>query len=186
MATSDCVMSSRVSNFFENLKFPIFLVSDLIQLKFEQVPVHTSRFLINTTVGIAGIFDPAEEWGLKPHEEDFGLALGYHGVGDGPYIMLPFFGPSSARDLVGTIVDTVLYPTWHIGYLGVGHPTEEVLIYGSATLNVVRKRENLLEAVKSAKSASLDYYLFTRSAFKQSRDGLINDGVTQETEEFGE
>ena len=179
-------LRNSVANFFENLKFPIFLVSDLIQLKFKQVPIHTSRFVINSTVGIAGLFDPAEKWGLASHEEDFGVALGYHGVGDGPYIVLPFLGPSSARDLLGTIVDTILYPTWHLGYFDIKRSTENTLTYSLAGVNVLKKRERLLEAVKSAKSASLDYYLFTRSAFKQSRDGLIYDGAAPETDEFGE
>jgi phospholipid-binding lipoprotein MlaA len=177
---------SSVFNFFDNLKYPVLLLSDVIQLKFEQAGNHTARFAINTTAGVAGIFDFASDWGFEKHEEDFGSALGYHGISDGPYIVLPFFGPSSARDVLGLVVDNLLYPTWHISELNIRTRTANSLSFGLATANVVNKRERLLDAVKSAKSASLDYYLFTRSAYKQSRDGVINDGIVQETEEFGE
>jgi phospholipid-binding lipoprotein MlaA len=177
---------NSVFNFFENLKFPILLVSDVIQFKFEQAGTHTARFAINTTVGVAGIFDFAADWGIEKHQEDFGSALGYHGVGDGFYLVLPFFGPSSARDVFGLVVDTFLYPTWHISELNIPTRTANSLSFGSATANVINTRERLLDASEAAKSASLDYYLFTRSAYKQNRDGIINDGVMQETEEFGE
>ena len=101
-------MRHRIDLFFVNLRFPARFVSLLIQLKLVQSAQETGRFITNTTVGIAGFFDPATGWGMPLHQEDFGQALGYWGTPAGPFLMLPFFGPSNPRDAVGLGVDTVL------------------------------------------------------------------------------
>jgi phospholipid-binding lipoprotein MlaA len=100
-----------VSNFFDNLLFPLRFVNNILQGKFSYAGEELGRFLINSTLGMAGLFDPAsEQFGLKAHKEDFGQTLGYWGVGSGPHIVLPFFGPSNLRDFVGGIPDSMINP----------------------------------------------------------------------------
>lgn len=107
----------RVSNFVDNIfEFNNF-TNNLLQLKFKETGVTLSRFVINTTVGVAGLWDPATHWGIHRQAEDFGQTLGYYGVGHGPYLVLPIFGPSNLRDTTGLVTDTVAFsvagpPAW--------------------------------------------------------------------------
>lgn len=107
----------RVSNFVDNVfEFNNF-TNSLLQLKFKKTGITLSRFVINTTVGVAGLWDPATKWGLHRQSEDFGQTLGHYGVGHGPYIVLPIFGPSNLRDTAGLATDTVAFavagpPAW--------------------------------------------------------------------------
>ncbi len=167
------------SNFFSNLKYPAYLVSDLVQFKFEQAGNHTLRFLINSTAGVVGFFDIAEEYGFEPHYEDFGTALGYHGVPSGPYIVLPFLGPSNLRDGTGRLVDAFLSPTVYLSSFGVSDDAALFIPIGLYALDSINTRAELLEAIKSGKEASLDFYLFARSAYTQKRESLIHDGIPQ-------
>ena len=165
-----------VTNFFRNLKFPAFFVSDVVQFKFDQAAVHTGRFLINTTIGVAGLFDVAEEFGLEHHYEDFGTALGYRGVPSGPYIVIPFLGPSNARDACGRIVDAFLNPVFYLdSFTDLSSEEAFAISAGLYGLDAINTRADLLEAVETAKSASLDYYLFLQSAYYQLRANQIYD-----------
>lgn len=106
-----------VSNFVDNVfEFSNF-TNNLLQLKFKQTGITLARFAINTTVGIAGLWDPATQMGLRRQKEDFGQTLGHYGVGNGPYIVLPIIGPSNLRDTTGVITDAVTFsylgpPAW--------------------------------------------------------------------------
>jgi len=107
----------RVSNFVDNVfEFNNF-TNNLLQLKFKETGVTLSRFVINTTVGVAGLWDPATHWGIHRQTEDFGQTLGHYGVGHGPYLVLPIFGPSNLRDTTGLVADFVAQK--EINYLGV-------------------------------------------------------------------
>jgi phospholipid-binding lipoprotein MlaA len=133
--------------------------------------------LVNTTVGIVGLVDVAEDIGLPDHEEDFGTALAYHGVPAGPYLVLPILGPSNVRDGVGRIVDGFLDP---IGWIYYSSASSGVKLGVSATalgVKLVSTRAGLLQAVETAKESSLDYYLFTQGAYYQYRHGVITDGA---------
>jgi len=107
----------RVSSFVDNVfEFNNF-TNNLLQLKFKETGITLSRFVINTTVGVAGLWDPSTHWGLRRQPEDFGQTLGHYGVGHGPYLVLPIFGPSNLRDTTGLITDTVAFsvagpPAW--------------------------------------------------------------------------
>ena len=107
----------RVSSFVDNvLEFNNF-TNNLLQLKFKETGITLTRFVINTTVGVAGLWDPSTHWGLHRQPEDFGQTLGHYGVGHGPYLVLPVFGPSNLRDTTGLITDTVAFsvagpPAW--------------------------------------------------------------------------
>ncbi len=107
----------RVSDFVDNVfEFNNF-VNNLLQLKFKETGLTVLRFITNTTVGIAGLWDPATDMGIERQSEDFGQTLGHYGVGDGPYLVLPIFGPSNLRDTTGLITDAVSFsllgpPAW--------------------------------------------------------------------------
>ena len=105
---------ASISNFFDNLKYPVRLANNLLQLKFENSYVETQRFLLNSTVGMAGLFDPAYSWyNLKKRDEDFGQTLGHYGVGGGFHLVLPFFGPSNLRDTASLLVDWQIDPFFY-------------------------------------------------------------------------
>lgn len=172
-----------VNNVFDNLATPKYLLSDLIQFKFTQVATHTARFVINTILGIGGIIDVASSMGLEPHHEDFGIALAYHDIPPGPYLVLPFIGPSNLRDGVGKVVDFFLTPQYWIGYTDMKWEEEWALTSSITALDFVRQRADLLEAVEAGKEASLDNYLFVQSAYYQYRKGVLYDGETPEGED---
>ena len=107
----------RVSSFVDNVYEFNNFTNNLLQLKLKKTGITLSRFVINTTVGVAGLWDPATHWGLRRQTEDFGQTLGHYGVGHGPYIVLPIFGPSNLRDTTGLVTDTVAFslagpPAW--------------------------------------------------------------------------
>ncbi len=130
---------NALSRAFDNLSSPIIFANDLLQIRFRRAATTFSRFAINSTVGLLGLFDVASELGLKPHDADFGQTLYTYGVGDGIYLVLPLFGPTTARDAVGLGIDSLLDPrSWFLG------STERLALYAGE--GVVR-REELIEAV---------------------------------------
>jgi phospholipid-binding lipoprotein MlaA len=182
-------IQTGVGNFFENLNYPKYLVSDIVQLKFGQALEHTGRFLLNTTVGVAGFIDVAADFGLPKHKEDFGTALAYHGVPAGPYLVLPLLGPSNIRDGLGRAVDFFLDPFyWFDQTSEASYATRDSIIFGSKALDTVDTRAGMLEAIESAKDGAVDYYLFVQSAYYQHRRGVVYDGnpPEQEQEEYAE
>lgn len=179
-------VQDSVGNFFNNLRYPSYFVSDIVQLKFAQAAEHTGRFLLNSTLGVLGLFDVASDMGLAEDEEDFGLALAYHGVPPGPYLVIPFVGPSNLRDGIGRIVDTALNPLFYLGTVAKLKERDAWAVeLGAKALDVIDQRADLFEAVEAAKESSLDYYLFIQSAYYQHRRGLLYDGAPPEEEEMG-
>jgi len=159
----------RVSNFFGNLNEPVVFANDLLQLEFEDAGTVAARFLVNSTVGLAGLFDVASEIGLPPHEADFGQTLHAYGVGPGPYLVLPLLGPSNLRDSAGLAVDTLLNPfTWLL-------EREENLII-AAGQGLVR-REELLAPLDALGESSVDYYAALRSLYYQDRAVTLGRGA---------
>lgn len=159
---------SSVTNFFSNLREPIVIVNNLLQGKPRQGVADTGRLLVNTTLGVFGLFDPATQMGLEKHHEDFGQTLGRWGVGEGWYLVLPILGPSTVRDGVGMVVDYQIDPLAQ---------HDEVRERNSlAALNVVDTRARLLGATRLRDTAALDPYLFTREAYRQHRWDRIYDG----------
>jgi phospholipid-binding lipoprotein MlaA len=157
-----------VGNFFSNINDVIVVVNDLLQLKMAQAGSDVGRLAINTTVGVLGLFDFATGWGFEKHDEDFGQTLGYWGIGDGPYILLPILGPSSLRDTVGWVGD---FYTWPITYVE-DDSTRNILI----AARVVSGRADLLAASSILETAALDRYAFVRDAYLQRRRNLVYDG----------
>lgn len=173
-------MQTGIGNFFRNLRYPSYLVSDIIQGKFEQALDHTGRFLINSTVGVLGFIDVAEDWGLPDHQEDFGIGLAYNGVPHGPYLVIPILGPSSVRDGFGLIVDGFLDPIGWIGYSSLSAGTKVAIAAGTLGVKLVHTRAGLLQAIEAAKESSVDYYLFAQGAYYQHRHGLVTDGKDED------
>jgi len=161
---------TSVSNFFANLRFPIVAVNDLLQGKVVDSASDVGRFAVNTTVGVLGFFDPATRFGLEKHVEDFGQTLGVWGVPPGPYLVLPIFGPSNPRDVVGLGVDYALSVTPFF--------VDQYILIGVRAIDAVNERSLILEEVKDAKEAAIDYYTFVRDAYFQRREALIHDGET--------
>ncbi len=167
-----------VSNVFHNLYEPFTTVNDLLQGKPEEAADSTGRFILNTTLGIVGIFDVATPLGLPIHKEDFGQTFGKWGIGNGPYIMLPFFGPSTARDTSSLVLEWVFDP-----FLG---SIEDLHRYTAKAINIVDKRAKLLGTEK-ALEMQLDPYIFLRESYLQNREKEMLDGKAEEkVDEFEE
>lgn len=162
------LVRTGVNNVFANLNDVIVALNNLLQGKFHSALSDASRVLVNTTVGILGIFDVATPVGLEKHDEDFGQTLGWWGIGDGPYLVLPFLGPSNARDTVGRVGD---YKTDPVTYID---PTRDRNIVQG--LRLVARRAELLSASRILAVAALDEYEFVRDAYLQRRRNLIHDG----------
>ena len=160
-----------ISNFFSNLGEIGTITNDLLQLKFAQAGRDTMRFFLNSTLGIFGIFDVATPLGLSKNKEDFGQTLGFWGVPDGPYLVLPFLGPSSFRDGPSMIVDYELSPVEQLH-----HEERQVL----QTLDIVDTRARLLRATKILDTAAKDKYIFIRESYLQKRESQVNDGDVKE------
>ena len=155
-----------VTNLFDNLEEINTSVNQVLQGKPLTALNDISRFVINSTIGIAGIFDVATAMGLKRHEEDFGQTLAVWGVPAGPYVMLPVLGPHTVRDLFGRPVSSFLSVTFHM--------TESDVNFGLNMIDALETRERLLE-VESLLSG--DKYYFVRDSYIQYLDYEIKDGI---------
>lgn len=168
-AAAPAPVRKSVSNFFSNLHEPMVMLNNLLQGKPGQAASDLGRFASNSTIGILGLFDVASRMGLEKHNEDFGQTLAVWGVGDGPYLVLPFFGPSNMRDAPALIVDWETYPPNHMEE----HSTRDKLV----VVETIDKRAQLLDATDIIEQAAgQDPYIFVREAFRQRRRSLIYDG----------
>lgn len=157
-----------VRNFFSNIADLFIGVNNLLQGKPAEAATDWGRFAVNTTFGFLGIADWATDMGLEKHDEDFGQTFGRWGVGSGPYIVLPFLGPSDARDTVGTAFDIYTDP--------VSNHTPVDERNSAAALRLVSRRADLLGASRLLEQAALDRYAFLRDAYLQRRRSLVYDG----------
>ena len=160
-----------ISNFLNNLDYPVTIVNDILQGKIHDGLSDVGRFGVNTIVGIGGLFDPASHWGMEKHDEDFGLTLARWGVHSGPYLMLPVLGPSTVRDAPGRIADRFVTPTTYLNNTGleVGH----FVIKGVDARAGVLDMDRLIDA-------AYDPYAFVRNAWLQRRDYQIHGGTAPE------
>ena len=163
------LLKRSISNFFNNLSEIDTIANQILQGKINLAFQDTIRFLINTTIGIGGIFDFATNVGLERHDEDFGQTLGYWGVGNGPYVFVPFVGPSTVRDLAG-------YPTsWYLSGNFAIDEADMKLVF--TTLDVIETRERLLAAENLIIG---DKYEFVKDVYMQSRNDLVLDGEVED------
>lgn len=158
-----------ITNFFNNLGEPRVVLNDVLQGKPGQAVSDSVRFLLNSTLGIGGLFDVAKHFGLKRHNEDFGQTLAVWGVKRSSYFVIPVLGPSSVRDSIGELVDFFTYPLIYYHDTGVSS--------GLYVLRLVNRRANLLNASDILDEAAGDYrYEFVREAYWQNRKNEIYDG----------
>ena len=163
---------SGVHNFLNNLKTPVILANDVLQAEPERAGDTVMRFLINTTAGIGGLRDQASEWGYEAHDEDFGQTLAVWGVGEGPYIMLPLFGPSNPRDAIGKFVDTLMDP---INWWAENDEREWVPITRTV-VGGIDTRDQLWDVLDDLEKSSIDFYAAIRSLYRQRRNEDISNG----------
>lgn len=168
-------VQESVGNVFVNVYTPLVAVNNLLQGKPHASAVDTARFVVNSTFGVVGLFDIASSWGLEKHDEDFGQTLAVWGIPAGPYLVLPFLGPSSPRDAVGYAVDSLGTVYWFFADLR--------FTIGPQAVSVINSRAQVLDAVRELKAASVDYYAAVRNAYWQRRRRLIADGKEAAPEE---
>lgn len=169
-------VETGVRNVFSNLGDVGVLANDLLQFKGADAVSDFMRLAFNSTFGLFGLLDVASEMGLRKHEEDFGQTLGKWGVTDSPYLVLPFFGPSTFRDTVGLAVDNnYLDPLRRVDDVGIRNR--------SAFARIVSRRADLLEAKAAVDAAALDGYEFTRDIYLERRRAQVYDGRPPRSEE---
>lgn len=160
-----------VRNFFGNLEDVSVAVNNLLQGKVSNAFSDVGRIVINSTIGLLGLFDVASGMGLRKHEEDFGQTLGKWGMGSGPYVVWPFFGPSTLRDTPSLVVDGVLLDPLTYVELKLG---ERIAVIA---LDTVSLRAELLSLEETVEEITTDKYSFIREAYLDRRDFLIHDGA---------
>jgi phospholipid-binding lipoprotein MlaA len=170
-------MRNGIQNFFSNIRYPITIVNDFLQGKFRDGGRDTGRFVLNTTVGLFGFFDPATRIGLTENDEDFGQTLGKWGVGEGPYIVLPVFGPYTLRSVTGSIADSPLTPLTDITSSDID------IAWALWATYQVDKRSRLLDADQQVFEA-YDPYLFVRDAYLQNQRYRLYDGNVPEDDSY--
>ncbi|MEE8321286.1 MAG: VacJ family lipoprotein [Gammaproteobacteria bacterium] len=169
-AVTPKVVNKGVSNFFSNLGDIAVVANDLMQFKPGQAVSDAARFIFNSTIGLLGVFDVSTGMGLPKHNEDFGQTLAHWGVGSGPYLMFPLFGPTTLRDATSLAVDKgFLNPVFYVD--------NTAARAGLLTLNYVDFKADLLTADRLLEEAALDKYEFIKSAYFEKRANLINDGA---------
>ena len=162
------IIDTSVSNFFANLGQLSVIANDILQLKFDQTVNDTVRLLLNSTIGLFGFLDISSSAGLHSSDEDFGQTLAHWGIGPGPYLVVPFFGPATVRDATGVAIDRGVFSP--IFYL-----EDDMTKAGLLTLNYVDFKSDLLSTSDLIDEASLDEYEFVKNAYFEKRSSQINN-----------
>ena len=158
-----------VHNLLDNMANPVRFANDVLQTKPRRAGDTLMRFVINSTAGVGGLFDVADELGYKQHSNDFGVTLALWGVGEGPFLFLPVLGPSNPRDATGYGVDVGLDPLTYASFGGI-----TALELGRYALRTVDGRERLIDPIDSVKRTALDPYATFRSLYRQNRQSGID------------
>ena len=164
-------VQSGINNFLSNLRTPLVIVNQLLQGQGENAVQSSGRFIVNSTVGVFGLFDVAEKIGLEEKEEDFGQTLATWGVGEGFYIVLPLFGPSNTRDATGMALTMITDP---INAYAVTEG-EAWLVPTRTAINAIDQRSQIIDEVNALRDNSVDYYAAVRSSYYQNREAAINN-----------
>lgn len=173
-----------ITNFFSNLNDIGVTINDFMQLKLVQGGMDASRFLINTTAGVVGFVDVATMIDLPKHNEDFGQTLGFWGVPSGNYLVMPFMGASSPREVVGAVGDALMNPLTYTFVFAGGGAAVSAVNAGAKSVDVADTRADLIPTEKIVDEASTDRYSFIKNAYQQRRKFLVHDGNVPEEEEF--
>ena len=175
------VIKNSTGNFTSNISTLLSIPNSLLQGNFKQVGHSTGSFLVNTTVGVLGIFNPAEKLGLKPNREDVGQTLGSYGIGPGCYFVLPILGPTTTRDALGLVGNVFIDPVYQLT-----HNTETDIVVGNDNLqehnyyyykgaDSVDFRSKNIESIDSLEKNSIDFYASVKSLYLQNRSQKISN-----------
>ena len=164
-------MQNGISNFLSNLRMPLVIVNQLLQGQVKNSAESTGRFVVNTTAGVFGLFDVADNIGLEEKDEDYGQTLATWGVGDGFYIVLPIFGPSNLRDTTGLLLTAATDP---VNAYAIAEG-EGWIVPIRTTINAVDRRSKIIDEVNALRNNSVDYYAAVRSSYYQNRKAAIQN-----------
>ncbi|MEE2761232.1 MAG: VacJ family lipoprotein [Pseudomonadota bacterium] len=166
------ILREFIHNFLQNLRTPVILANDLLQGAPARGGTTTMRFFINSTIGVLGFGDPASSLGFESHDEDFGQTLAVWGVGEGPYLTIPIFGPSNPRDAAGKVVDFFIDPiNWWARKEGL-----DSLGLGRTVMTGIDTRNELWDVLEDLEKSSIDFYASIRSLYRQRRNDEITNG----------
>ena len=168
------MLQKGFNNFFYNINYPVTIINQLLQGNIEEALQDTLRFTINSSIGVFGLFDPASSMGLLQHDEDFGQTLAVWGVKEGPYLMLPFFGPKTLRSLTGDFTDVLFNPLLNIN--------DTNLKMKVNLINIFQDRSDL-SALEEELDNSFDPYQLIKDSYTQNRLYKIHNGVITEDDE---
>ena len=178
-------IKSGASNFSSNIGVLLSIPNNILQGNFKQLGHSVASFAVNTSVGIFGIFNPAERIGLNPHKEDVGQTLGSYGIGAGCYFVLPIFGPTTVRDSIGMLADTYVDPFAHITIREkelLSSSGNALDYYSVKATSVIDFRANNDKNFESLEKNSLDLYSSFKSIYLQSRENKIRNSIEDEDE----
>ena len=162
-------VQSGVGNFIQNLKLPLVAFNQLLQGQGKNAAESTGRFLVNSTIGILGFIDVADDLGLEQKEEDFGQTLATWGIGDGFYVVLPLFGPSNLRDTSGMLMTMMTDPVNAYA----ANQGQAWAIPLRTAANAIDQRSKIIDEVNALRDNSIDYYAAVRSSYYQNRKAAI-------------
>ena len=165
-----------VHNFLGNLSDPVGVANNILEARFVNAGSEAARFIINTTVGVAGILDVAADWGLPDRSRDFGETLGIYGLGQGPYLVLPFRGPTAMRDLAGNYIDGFFSPLYYIDWNFSGRQYVGLL---KSTLGSIDNRASNIVTYRDIERNSVDFYATMRDYYRQRRARQVEDNPVQ-------
>jgi phospholipid-binding lipoprotein MlaA len=169
------IIQTGVYNFFDNLKYPVSVTSNLLQLEFEDAWTETERFVVNSTIGIAGIFDPALDWlEIEKKNEDLGQTFGTYGIGPGFHIVIPILGPSNLRDLTGDIINWTFNPIYYNKYRAYNIISAETSL-GLTLGDNISKNESNLKYYKNIISTDYNKYIELKTFYEENRKQLIKE-----------
>ena len=163
---------TRISSILANLRSPVIFANDILQGEFKRAATIFLRFFINTTIGVGGMNDMASALDIEGHDEDFGQTLAVWGVEEGPFVMLPLFGPSNPRDTVGLVVDFLIDPL----RMWASNTERDFVPVSRAGTDAVDIRSENLEVLDDLEKSSLDFYAAIRSLYRQRRADAISNG----------
>jgi len=174
-------LRNSIHDFIYNVELPITFANDVLQLAPTRASQTVARFFINTTLGVGGLFDPATLLKMPDHHEDFGQTLGFYGIGEGPYLVLPFIGPAPPRDVAGRVVDIFFDPITYSGLREAGWWTA-----GREAVDLIDLRARNIDSIATLRAGSLDFYATIRSIYRQNRNAEIQNssGTAQELPNF--
>jgi phospholipid-binding lipoprotein MlaA len=182
--TTPTFLRKGIHNALQNVATPVTILNCLIQNKPEQAWEAAVRLLINTVFGLGGLVDVAAAGGLTLKPEDFGKTLGYYGVGEGGYVVLPILGPSCVRDALGRAVDWIASP-FNVAMMHADHQNISYVLTGAHLIDI---RERNIESIENIEKSSVDFYAAVRSLYHQHRAFEIRKSKKSSSEEetFGD